>query len=114
IAFDAGAIAGMVREISSFYGQHSGQRPLSDDPRPFQYIDYAASMERWEASTNGRKHRAYWEESLRGATPIALPVDFSRDDVDARRDAAPLGFAHDPMHVYRHSAASVPSVAKVA
>jgi hypothetical protein len=100
IAFDAGGVPGLFRDLTELYTATMQGAPVPE--LPLQYVDYAASVQQWEQTPHGRASRAYWQRTLDRATSVELPVDFPRAPVDARRDLAPLGLAHDPVHQFKH------------
>jgi non-ribosomal peptide synthetase component F len=71
-----------------------------------QYIEYAAELQRSLDTPLGRSQRAYWDDRLRGAPPLMLPVDHPRDGVEARRAAVP--WEDGPSEV-SEAASAVPS-----
>jgi amino acid adenylation domain-containing protein len=62
------------------------------------YFDYADAFDRFTRTPAGRERCAWWQDWLRGASPLALPYDFPRDAVDARRAAARYGIIAEPMY----------------
>jgi hypothetical protein len=82
------------REILWRYRHGAGE----PDQRPAAYLEYADAFARFATSAEGRERLAWWHDHMRDARPLALPYDFPRDAVDARRDAAPFGIIAEPMH----------------
>ncbi|HEY5933623.1 MAG TPA: amino acid adenylation domain-containing protein [Kofleriaceae bacterium] len=82
--------------LSRCQAYKSGAAP--DDAAPIQFIAYAAALERFARTAAGRARDDWWRANLRGARPLALPVDHPRAEHDARRAAAPLGITPDRMH----------------
>ena len=89
IVYDGAASALLFRELAD------GYRAAVDDPAadlsnvggalPFQFLDVAAYLASYIDSPAGRADREYWTTRLAGVPPLELPVDFSRDEVDAER-----------------------------
>ncbi|CAN5718178.1 hypothetical protein BH11MYX2_BH11MYX2_29170 [soil metagenome] len=56
-------------------------------PAPLQYHHLADYLERLSESEVGVAQRAFWQARLEGMQPIQLPIDFPREELDARRQA---------------------------
>lgn len=93
IAFDAGSVPVMFGQLRAGY-QALLADPDAEWPRPpLQYMDLAAYLDQVASSPAGEAHRAYWHDRLSTAPGLELPVDRSREVVDAARNAAPRGIA---------------------
>ncbi len=76
---DGASIAVLVGELAALYRRATGE-PLPALPEPaLQYADYAAWQEEQASDTATRDARdaalTYWTERLRGAPPLAVPLD---------------------------------------
>jgi iturin family lipopeptide synthetase A len=89
---DGGTILLLVREIFASYRSGTAEADAA------RYLDHAAAFVRFVDSREGRERLAWWQERLRAARPLALPFDFARAPVDARRTAAHHGIVAEPMH----------------
>ncbi|MEO7731136.1 MAG: condensation domain-containing protein [Kofleriaceae bacterium] len=98
--FDGGSAYGLFHELRSAYRAVTASDPdaaLAAWPHHArQYIDVMHQLVRSTESDAGRASAAFWDRQLHGAPPLALPTDFPRDRLDARREVAPWGFAPAP------------------
>jgi condensation domain-containing protein len=90
---DAASLFMLQREIQRAYTHGSAG---TDEP-PWQFIDYASSLERFARSPAGGEWRSWWRNHLAGVRPNVLPIDHPRTEHDARRAAAPYGIISGPM-----------------
>lgn len=76
LAFDAGSIPIMYREVEKLYANACGnETPVTD--LPFQYSDYAA----WQQQQTGDEYEKlmqYWIQKLEGSAPREMPSDHPR------------------------------------
>ena len=81
IASDGLSMQIMVKEFVELYWSRKENRPAHLPPLAVQYADYALWQQRHldERLVNGQL--AYWEEQLRGAAPLELPLDYPRPAV---------------------------------
>jgi myxalamid-type nonribosomal peptide synthetase MxaA len=91
VACDGTGLRLLLEELGRLYAG------TAKDDRPLCFIDFVHSNVRWAESSAGQAERAYWQQRLAGAPPVELPVDHSRAEIDARRDAVPFGFVGQPM-----------------
>jgi hypothetical protein len=103
---DGGSLETFVKELFEDYGGQERDVPL-------HYIDYAAALEAWAETEQGRAQQARWAAALAGAQPLALPVDHPRDELDALRARAPRGIVAETMHPVQHVALPAATVAAV-
>ena len=103
---DGGSLETFLKELFEDYGGTARDVPL-------HYIDYAAALEAWAATEQGRAQQARWATALAGARPLGLPVDHPRDELDAARAAAPRGIVAETMHPVQHVALPAAVVAAV-
>ena len=104
---DGGSLETFVKELFEDYRGQARDVPL-------HYIDYAAALEAWAETPQGRAQQARWAAALDGAQPLAMPVDHARDELDALRDRAPRGIVAEAMHPVQHVSLSPATVAAVA
>ena len=101
VVFDGGSARGLFHELRSAYRAVTAPDPqaaLAAWPHhALQYIDFTHRLTRSTESPEGQAQAAFWQRQLRGAQPLALPNDFARDRLDARREAAPWGIATVPV-----------------
>ncbi len=108
---DGGSLEAFVKQLFEVY------TGTSHDEVPLQYIDYAAALEAWIDGPDGRAQRERWAAKLADARPLVLPVDHSRDELDALRASVPHGILAEAMHPVQHvelSAAVTAGVARLA
>jgi hypothetical protein len=106
---DDEALRVFVEELATLW------RALTEDPNvdpsrvlatvPLQYHDLAVYLNRLRRSEAGQRQRNFWQEQLAGCRPLELPTTFSREHVEAVRDAKG-GFASFPMGLVRDVLAS--------
>jgi hypothetical protein len=94
-AFDRGSVRSLLGELRDCYTALSNHQPLPETLP--QFIDLAAYLEALPSTDRGRIARAFWDKTLAGAQPLALPADHPRAAVDAQRDAAPRGVRPSPV-----------------
>jgi Condensation domain len=93
---DGGSLEAFLHQLFGIYaGAARAEAPL-------QYIDYAAALEAWADGPDGRAQRERWAARLAGATPLVLPVDHARDELDALRASVPHGIVAETMHPVQH------------
>jgi hypothetical protein len=103
---DGGSLEAFVREVFARYAGAAPEPALS-------YIDYAASLESWASTENGRAQQARWSSALQGAEPLVLPADHPRDELEALCARVPHGITAETMHPVQHVPLSPEVVAAV-
>ncbi len=68
----------LVRELAVLYRSYVAGQPSPLAPLPIQYADYALWQRQWLQGEMLQRHIAYWQQQLKGATPLMLPADAPR------------------------------------
>jgi hypothetical protein len=97
-AGDGAAYAALLRDILARYEQQVTSSEVSSSRASrVQFIDFAATLERFQRSQEGQRRRDAWRAYLSGAPAVEVPVDHGRAAQDVLRDRAPLGITPDRM-----------------
>lgn len=76
----------LFNDISYYYAQYSGQKPLRAYLAPPSYIDFILWQQRWLQSEECNRQIQYWNEKLQGVGPLAsLPLQRRREQPSTRR-----------------------------
>ncbi|HEY4182358.1 MAG TPA: amino acid adenylation domain-containing protein [Kofleriaceae bacterium] len=90
IVSDAETMTVYVNELCELwraFAENPDRDPASIlPPAALQYHHFADYLERLRESMAGRADRAFWKARLDGLQPLELPVDFPREQIDARRE----------------------------
>lgn len=78
IAGDSRSIDILMGELIHLYNTGRKGEPPGLPPLRLQYRDYAVWQQKYLSGDHLEKQRAYWEERLRGASPLLLPGDHVR------------------------------------
>lgn len=77
-----------MHELATFYRAFTTQREPTLSTLPIQYADYAYWQQRWLKSESAQQQLTYWEEELKGAEPLQLPVDLAPPQQRTQRGAS--------------------------
>src|SRR5262249_24807707 len=95
IAFDGSSVRGFCAELQRGYQAYTAsdrEAALAAWQRPALLVaDLAHELDDLSRSPSGHAHADYWNAQLAGAQSLELPIDHSRDEVDAVRASAMLG-----------------------
>jgi pristinamycin I synthase 3 and 4 len=85
IASDGWSVEVFAREISSLYRAFLGGGGNPLEPLPIQYADFAVWQREWLQGEVLQKQIAAWKRLLRNLTPLRLPTDHDRPEVETFR-----------------------------
>ncbi len=85
IAGDGWSIGVMIRELSLFYEAAKNGEPAPLAELPVQYADFAVWQRDCLQGETLQYHVDYWKRELAGATPLVLPTDNPRPQVQRFR-----------------------------
>src|SRR5262249_22776052 len=77
----------LVSELSRLYQGYQTGNPLSLDPLPVQYADYAVWQREWLRGEALEQQLKYWRTQLAHVVPLDLPFDHPRPTVMSQRGA---------------------------
>lgn len=95
IASDAWSIAVFMRELVELYNAKKQDRLANLENLEIQYADYAIWQREYFTEQLLKEKLAYWEEKLKGVSPLDLPADYPRPDVKSTKGRT-LHFTADP------------------
>lgn len=78
----------LVRELTALYEALAAGQPSPLAPLPIQYADFALWQRQWLQGPPLQKRLDYWKRMLKGATPVNLPTDYPRPEVQSYRGAS--------------------------
>jgi amino acid adenylation domain-containing protein len=79
-----------LRELITLYQAFAAGQASPLPPLTIQYADFAVWQRQWLQGEALQKHIDYWREQLRGATPLNMPTDYPRPEIQS------YGAAHFP------------------
>ncbi len=85
IVADGWSLDLFVRELSALYRACRAGRPPALAPLSFQYADYAVRQRQWLASRKFEPQLAWWQDRLRDAPLLELPLDRRRPETKSFR-----------------------------
>ena len=85
IITDAWSNAILVRELTALYWANVYEHPFPLVPLPIQYADYALWHREWLQGQVLDAQLAYWRKQLAHVSPLELPTDHPRPNVQAYR-----------------------------
>jgi hypothetical protein len=78
VAFDGWSWPILRAELALAYRAARRAEPLPLLPLPVQYADYARWQRQCLPPSVLEQQLAYWQDQLRGLSPLQLPTDFAR------------------------------------
>lgn len=79
IVFDGGSVVPLLNDLKRLYNAEYSREQGSSPPLETTYADFVAWQEEMLAGDNGRVHKKYWRQQLKGAPPVLdLPADRNR------------------------------------
>jgi amino acid adenylation domain-containing protein len=72
-----------LRELITLYQAFAAGQPSLLPPLTIQYADFAVWQRQWLQGEVLQKHIDYWREQLRGATPLNMPTDYPRPEIQS-------------------------------
>ncbi len=105
IASDGWSIGVLLRELGILYTAYREQAPSPLTALPLQYADFAHWQRQWLTGTVLSTLVSYWQQHLRGYTPLQLPVDFARTNLETPRSALQT-FVYPPEFLVKLNALS--------
>lgn len=85
ITADAWSMNILARELLEFYSAKLTDRLPNLNPLPIQYVDYALWQQQIFKGEILEAKLQYWEEQLLGVSPLNLPLDFPRPNMQSIR-----------------------------
>ncbi|BCL83203.1 non-ribosomal peptide synthetase [Ktedonobacteria bacterium brp13] len=77
----------LAYELVSLYRSCVAEQPSQLPSLPVQYADYAIWQRQWLQSEILQRHITYWQQQLKGVSPLELPADASRNAIRSDRGA---------------------------
>ena len=81
IVYDAWSTGILYRELSAYYEAFAKGLPASLPELPMQYAEYAFWQRKWLDGEKLEEQIRFWKEHLRDLTPLDLPADHPRPEV---------------------------------
>ncbi len=88
IASDGWSIPIFVKELEAAYQSIKNNKALTLTPLAVQYADYSIWQREYLSGDRLAQKIAYWEQQLKGVTPLAIPTDYKRPIALQNRGAA--------------------------
>lgn len=85
IAFDGWSQPIFISELKQFYSLWAQGAKMQLPELKIQYADFAIHQKKQLQGEKLEEMLAYWEGSLKGVSPVALPTDFSRPALQSTR-----------------------------
>src|SRR5262249_52234210 len=83
IIFDGWSSSLLLRDLEILYQAFLLGLPSPLEPLPIQYADYALWQRDWLQGEILQRQLDYWQERLRGATDLNLPLDHPRTELQS-------------------------------
>ncbi|XLS27832.1 amino acid adenylation domain-containing protein [Flavobacteriaceae bacterium M23B6Z8] len=87
IAGDGWSMPILVSEIEDYYEKFSNNLSVTNDILPVQYADYSIWVREYLSGAILEEKLAFWENQLRGFTPLELPTDHPRPVIQSTEGA---------------------------
>ncbi|MHA4812540.1 amino acid adenylation domain-containing protein, partial [Flavitalea flava] len=78
----------MIKEFVEFYASYTEGRPAGVMTLPIQYADYAIWQRNYLKGDILNRKIGYWQNQLEGVTPLKLPTDFPRKQVQSSKGSS--------------------------
>jgi len=101
IVFDGWSVSILIREIKEFYRAYLTKNQPSLSPLPIQYVDYAIWQKKQLQGNLLSSKLEYWQQQLKGLSPLALPTKSSSSWDKTEDTIVPLKLSETLTHQLR-------------